>query len=159
MSVYFIREQPEEYIKVGVSRSPPKRVKNLQTGNPRVLELLGWIQTEGQDYELEAILHSKLESYCVLGEWFDIDTGVVLDLLRRAGIAGFVAKNADAFEITGRDRDGVPEYLGVCKWVDLELYECCPYCGCMCGMHEQEASGMFHCLNCDELTLFDELPD
>lgn len=160
MAVYFIREQPEEYIKVGVSRNPPTRVRNLQTGNPRPLELLGWIQTDGdQDFQLAGMLHSRFEQFRVSGEWFEINTGVVFDELRKAGINGFVAKNADSFEITGRDRDGIPEFLGVCNWVDLEFYECCPYCGCMCGMHEQEASGMFHCLHCDELTSFDDLPD
>ncbi|CAE6861530.1 hypothetical protein R69746_07841 [Paraburkholderia aspalathi] len=61
MAVYFIREQPEENIKIGVSKRPPSRLRNLQTGNPRLLELLGWIETEGRsDFELEASLHSKL---------------------------------------------------------------------------------------------------
>ena len=75
----------------------------------------------------------------------------------QAGSNGFVAKNADAFEVTGFDKNAVPEYLGVWKWGDLELEECCPYCGSFCGMHYQEASCMYHCLNCDTLADFSDL--
>lgn len=42
-------------------------------------------------------------------------------------------------------------------WGDLEIYECCPFCGCLCGMHFQDASQMYHCLNCDTLTDFSDL--
>jgi len=75
--------------------------------------------------------------------------------LVRAGQHGFVAKKADAFEITGYDGDAVPEYLGVWEWADLEIDECCPFCGCLCGMHFQEAS--HYCIQCDTLTDFSEL--
>lgn len=75
----------------------------------------------------------------------------------REGRSGFVAKNADAFQLVGYDRDAVPEYLGVWEWGDLELEECCPFCGCLFGMHFQDASQMYHCLNCDTLTNFSEL--
>ena len=51
----------------------------------------------------------------------------------------------------------VPEYLGVWEWGDLEIEECCPFCGCLCGMHFQDASQMYYCLNCDTLTDFSEV--
>ncbi|MER9439186.1 hypothetical protein [Mesorhizobium sp. M0618] len=80
--------------------------------------------------------------------------------LQGAGIGGFVTKNANAFEIIGYDKDAVPEYLGVWDWGDFEVEECCPFCGCLCGMVFQDASQMFHCLHCDELTDFSEFsPD
>ncbi len=67
---------------------------------------------------------------------------------------------ADAFEIIGHDRDAVPEYLGVWEWGDLELDECCPLCGAMCGMHFQEASQAYHCISCGRLSDFsDQTPD
>ena len=69
----------------------------------------------------------------------------------------FVAKNADAFQIISYDRDAIPEYLGVWEWGDLELDECCPFCGCLCGMHFQDAAQMYHCLNCGTLTDFSQL--
>ncbi|OAI58930.1 hypothetical protein RSP795_22300 [Ralstonia solanacearum] len=160
MAVYFIREkQPDDLIKIGVSIAPPKRTKHLQTGNPRPLELLGWIFTDDRnDFALERELHAKYASNLINGEWFSISTGLVLDELKRAGARGFVATNDNAFAILDWDQDGIPEYVGVCKWVDLEFCECCPYCGCMCGMHEVSDTNAFHCLHCDTLTDFDDLP-
>lgn len=40
---------------------------------------------------------------------------------------------------------------------DLEIDECYPFCGCLCGMHFQEASQMYYCIQCDTLTNFSEL--
>ena len=81
----------------------------------------------------------------------------MLPHLARASQQGFVAKNADAFQIIGYDRDAVPECLGVCEWADLEIDECCPFCGCLCGMHFQETSQMYYCIQCDTLTDFSDL--
>ena len=166
MAVYFVRQQPDELIKIGVARKPPRRLRDLQTGNPCRLELLGWIQADRlASYELEAMLHERYRDKHHSGEWFTITTGSVLDELTRAGINGFVAKNpagtdaSDAFEILGRDGDGIPEYAGVCHWVSLEVYECCPSCGCMCRMHDVSDTGLYSCQNCDEMTSFDDLPE
>ena len=75
------------------------------------------------------------------GEWFDIEPADILPVLMRAGRDGFVAKNADAFQIVGYDRDAVPEYLGVWEWGDLEIDECCPFCG---SRHEYNVACMKH---------------
>ena len=159
MAVYFIRERPTELVKIGVSKDAPKRQRNLQTGNPRELELMGWITPQdGTDFALERHLHKKYATCNVAREWFAITSGHVLDELRHAHINGFVPKQADAFEIIERDKDAVPIYLGVCAWVDLEIDECCPFCGSFCGMHFQDASWMYHCLHCDELTDFEDIP-
>ena len=68
----------------------------------------------------------------------------------------FIPKNDNAFEIIGHNKDCIPEYLGVWEWREFELEECCPYCGCLCGMHYQEESMMHHCKNCDTLTDFED---
>lgn len=91
------------------------------------------------------------------GEWFAIEPADILPILQCAGPDGFVAKNADAFQIIGYDRDAIPEYLGVWEWADLEIDECCPFCGCLCGMHFQDSSRMYHSIRCDTLTDFSEL--
>jgi hypothetical protein len=158
MPVYFISQVERDRIvtKIGKAKDIQKRRRELQTGNPTLLEVVGWIKS-GDDFALERTLHRHFAQRRVFGEWFDIQPADALPLLMRAGIDGFVAKNADAFEIVGYDKDAVPEYLGVWNWGDLELEECCPFCGCMCGMHFQEASWMHHCLNCDALTDFSEL--
>jgi Meiotically Up-regulated Gene 113 (MUG113) protein len=156
--VYFLGEDENRCspIKIGVAKNIEGRKRNLQTGNPLELRLLGWIQTS-DDFGLEAQLKKHFLAVRGRGEWFDIEPVDILPFLTRAGLNGFVAKNADAFQITGYDKDAIPEYLGIWEWADLEIDECCPFCGCLCGMHFQEASQMYHCIQCDTLTDFSEL--
>lgn len=158
MPVYFIGhfENGKTSIKVGVAKDIQRRRRSLQTGNPRILEIMGWIQSD-DDYRLETSLHKLFGAKRGLGEWFYIEPSDILSVLVKAGQNGFVAKNADAFEITGHDRDGIPEYLGVWNWGYLEFEECCPFCGCLCGMHFQDASSMYWCISCDTVTDFSEL--
>lgn len=158
MPVYFLGEWENgcSPIKIGVAKNIVRRQRALQTGNPQELRLLGWIETS-DDFQLERQLHKYFEATHARGEWFQIEPSDILPVLTRAGRHGFVAKNADAFQVTGYDRDAVPEYLGVWQWADLEVDECCPFCGCMCGMYFQESSQMFHCIQCDMLTSFSDL--
>jgi Meiotically Up-regulated Gene 113 (MUG113) protein len=154
MPVYFVIDRSSSQIKIGRSEHVRRRVRTLQTGNPNPLELMGWIPSE-DDTSMERTLHNRYDAKRGNGEWFSITQDEVLRELKRA--YGFIPKKGDTFEIVGYDRDGVPEYLGVCDWADFELEECCPFCGCFCGMHFQEASAMYHCLNCDALTDLSEL--
>lgn len=154
MAIYFVTERTNETIKIGVSTQIIRRVAQLQTGNSNELELMGWI-TPSEDYKMEKFLHQKYARKKVRGEWFAISQDDVLHELERT--SGFIPKNANAFEIIGYGKDGIPEYVGVCKWADFEYDECCPFCGCFCGMHFNEALSMFHCINCDTLTDFSEL--
>jgi hypothetical protein len=158
VAVYFLGEDENgcSPVKIGVAKNIVARKRNLQTGNPLELRLLGWIEAT-DDFGLEAQLKRHFDAARGRGEWFHIEPGDILPFLRRAGRDGFVAKNADAFQITGYDSHAIPEYLGVWEWADLEINECCPFCGCLCGMHFQEASQMYYCIRCDTLTDFSEL--
>lgn len=153
MPVYFIRDSSCDAIKIGRSNKVRRRVAQLQTGNPNLLELMGWIES-GDDVTTEGDLHRIYQARRGSGEWFSIDQDDVLRQLQR--FSGFVPVDGDSFEIEGYDQDGVPEHVGVCKWASFEYYECCPFCGCLCGMHFQEASGMYYCMQCDTLTDFSE---
>ncbi len=157
MPVYFLGEEEKgcSPIKIGVAKNIEARKRNLQTGNPLELRLLGWIET-ADEFGLEARLKNELKAVRSRGEWFNIEPADILPFLVRAGRDGFVAKNADAFQITGYDSDAIPEYLGVWEWADLEIDKCCPFCGCLCGMHFEEASQMYYCIRCDTLTNFPE---
>lgn len=157
MAVYFIHqeERGQWLMKIGRATDITRRLGQLQTGNPKQLALAGWIEA-ADDARMEKALHRKYAGANVGGEWFALQPADILGDLQAAGIEGFVAKNADAFEITGRDSDAVPEYLGVWVWADLEIDECCLLCGCLCGMAFQDASQMYHCLSCDALTDFSE---
>ncbi|MBC7906378.1 MAG: GIY-YIG nuclease family protein [Rhodospirillaceae bacterium] len=158
MSVYFIFEMGNAHnrLKIGRARNIHTRLRNLQTGNPTELLLVGWIEA-ADDNELERSLHKHFATQRRMGEWFEIEPADVQSVILRAGQQGFVAKNADAFKIIGYDKDAVPEFAGVWEWGDLALEECCPFCGCCCGIHFQEASSLYHCLNCDVLTDFEDV--
>lgn len=159
MPVYFIGQVQANnciHIKIGRASDITRRRGQLQTGSPFPLEVMGWIHSEN-DAALERRLHIHLAPQRLIGEWFRIEPADVLPILMGEGENGFIAKNADAFEITGYGRDALPEYMGVWAWGDLEIQECCPFCGCFCGMHYQDASCMYHCINCDVLTDFSDL--
>lgn len=161
MPVYFLGEIEEGHfrVKIGVAKDIKNRVRQLQTGNSIELRLLGWIETD-EPFNMERLLHTHFKKDHRRGEWFDIQAAQIYPILKRAGIDGFVAKNTNAFEIVGYDRDAIPEYIGVWEWGRLEIYESCPFCGCMCGMDYQESTYMYYCLSCHAYTDFTELnPD
>lgn len=54
-------------VKIGYSVAPAKRVPELQTGNPRILTLLGFIKGTEAD---ERALHRKYRKDNILQEWF-----------------------------------------------------------------------------------------
>ena len=158
MPVYFVHQEERDQwrMKIGRAKNLRQRLRQLQTGNPKELKIVGWIVSD-DDNQTERSLHRKYKARNVGGEWFALRPADILEDLRSASIEGFVAKNFDAFEIIGHDRDGIPEHIGVWDWADLEIDECCPFCGCMCGMDFQDVSQMYHCRHCDALTDFSEM--
>ncbi|MBB1177661.1 GIY-YIG nuclease family protein [Brevundimonas aurantiaca] len=158
MPVYFLYQEGHgpDRIKIGRARRVEERRRQLQTGNPDRLKLVGFINAD-DDARLERDLHRHFaEVRGEFGEWFNLQPADVLPVLQRFHGDAFVGKTADAFEIVGYDRDGIPEHVGVWEWGDLSLEECCPFCGCLGGLHFQEASWMYHCLACDTLTNFED---
>lgn len=155
MPVYFVAGDTSVLspIKIGRSHDVKQRVKHMQTGSPKILYLLGWIISD-DDVTLEKSLQEAFSQHVEHGEWFDINHDNILPLLINAGKNGFIAKNAAVFEIVGYDSDAIPEYAGICDWVDLTFDECCPFCGCLCGMQYIEAARMYHCANCQKPTDF-----
>jgi hypothetical protein len=65
--IYFIKEAGGEYIKVGWAANPFHRMAQLQTSNPRALELIGYVVA---DMPKEKRLHEELTPYRVTGEWY-----------------------------------------------------------------------------------------
>ncbi len=69
--VYAITEEGcGEFVKLGYSVNPAKRVAELQTGNPRKLVLLGFKKGTPAD---ERALHAKYIKANVLQEWFKVE--------------------------------------------------------------------------------------
>jgi len=80
--VYFIREVMGTLapVKIGVAKNVTVRLKNLQAGNMRKMEIAATIGplSEKHAYRLERDLHRKFRKHRLRSEWF---TGVVLQQL------------------------------------------------------------------------------
>ena len=149
MYTYFIIENEDNdncRIKIGFSKNPENRIKNLQTGNSRKLALMGWIESE--DQTLERHLHKKYESDNLNGEWFSIEPCDVLEELKAENTSSFICVQSNVGEFLGCDRDATPEYLGPWEWLDTEIEEFCPQCGWGGGVHYNSALGSENCLRC-----------
>ena len=68
--LYFIQSSKTGEIKIGRSKHPQKRLKNLQTGNPNSLKII--ISLEGLGWR-EKELHETLKRWRGSGEWFSYD--------------------------------------------------------------------------------------
>ncbi len=67
VKTYFIMESSTKLIKIGKSKDPERRIKDLQTSNPKELKLI--LEIEG-DYEKE--FHNIFSGKRISGEWYDI---------------------------------------------------------------------------------------
>ena len=68
--LYIIQSDVTGMIKVGRSKNPLKRLKQLQTGNPNKLKLIASFKGEGWK---EKSIHERLDRYRLEGEWFSYD--------------------------------------------------------------------------------------
>jgi hypothetical protein len=152
MSVYFIAENENgNYdnlrIKIGVSKDISTRLKQLSTGSPYQLKLMGWIETF-DDRRLEKELHEKYKHSRAHLEWFDLGVCDILEELKLHSTDSYIATNENAFEIAAYDRSGVPELVGSWQWTDVEYNEFCPSCGWSGGLDYNENYGGERCLKC-----------
>ena len=70
MYVYAIRNTTTGAIKLGISRNPQQRLKQLQTGNDCKLELVAYSKAENR-FQDETALHHAHAAAHIRGEWFD----------------------------------------------------------------------------------------
>jgi hypothetical protein len=68
--LYFIQSDVTGMIKVGRSKNPGKRLKQLQTGNPNRLKLIACFENYGWK---EKLIHKRLSSWSEKGEWFNYE--------------------------------------------------------------------------------------
>lgn len=71
-AVYIVQNGLTGPIKIGVSKNVQRRLRELQTGSARKLNLLGWFDCESIDlaFELESQLHKQFKANAMSGEWF-----------------------------------------------------------------------------------------
>lgn len=68
--VYLIKEVDADFYKIGYTTKKPEiRLKELQTGNPRLLKLVASYHTENYKH-LERLLHETYKKNHYSGEWF-----------------------------------------------------------------------------------------
>lgn len=69
MYVYAIREVETGRVKLGISRDPYVRLKQMQTGNSQSLELVAYRKASNR-FQDEAAIHAKNAQHRIRGEWF-----------------------------------------------------------------------------------------
>ncbi len=127
--IYFIQDSATLNIKIGyTSTSAGERMRQLQTGNPSQLVLLGVIEGEQTD---ERNLHVRFADFRVAGEWFKPHP----DLL--VLVAGGIREATPGPKIPG--------YLGsafdtAANGIDRPVVKC-PWCGCY-NDHRTASVGM-----------------
>ena len=76
--IYVIGSDTPPY-KVGISKNPERRLKNLQTAFPYELKIHVKKPTEAVKVKLlETIIHRNINNYKTKGEWFDIELSKLL---------------------------------------------------------------------------------
>lgn len=83
--VYFIQGLCGGAIKIGYSKNPTSRLKELQTGYPDTLTILYMLRGSGQ---VENFLHNKFEHLRLKGEWFKPDKDLIKYINELKNIAG-----------------------------------------------------------------------
>lgn len=72
MSNIYLIQHPEGFHKIGVSKNPQKRLKNIQTCIPYELNIENVIVCDKKAYEIEKIIHNSLTNFNIRGEWFEL---------------------------------------------------------------------------------------
>ena len=72
MYVYAIKNTSTGNIKLGISKNPEQRLKQLQTGCDGKLELVAYRKADN-GYRDELQLHNENSQYAIHGEWFTKD--------------------------------------------------------------------------------------
>lgn len=78
--VYIIGNLDYGVCKIGYSKNPHKRIKMIQTGCPYPVSILKYYSGIGK--REERLLHKKYQRYKLQGEWFKIEGGIKMELIK-----------------------------------------------------------------------------
>lgn len=81
--VYLIKSEASGYCKIGVSKNPNKRIKQLQTGNSDKIYLVDKYKSEIYK-KIENVFHTTYSHLKVNGEWFDLTLEQELNFINEA---------------------------------------------------------------------------
>lgn len=111
--IYVIGEEGTGYVKIGTADDPGSRLRELQCGNPRHLELLAAIPGT---YGEERRLHRRFSRLRTVGEWFDFtDRDAATEVVTAALALAAEPAPADEPPMIG---DVVTAQLG--RWTDAD---------------------------------------
>lgn len=71
MFIYLMQSVENGYYKIGVSKNPNTRLKQLQTGNSSEMKLIESFESE-YARKIETFLHNKHSHVKKKGEWFEL---------------------------------------------------------------------------------------
>ena len=71
MYIYLISNNLNQY-KIGISKNPKRRIKELQTGNDSNLFIVSQYKSEKYYKKIETALHNTYKYCNLLNEWFEL---------------------------------------------------------------------------------------
>lgn len=99
--IYVIGSDSPPY-KVGISKDPQRRLKDLQTGFPQKLKIHMMKETESTKTRLlETVIHHHLKHHKTHGEWFDMS---LKDILLEVEYALIRYEDDPTLRIRARDK-------------------------------------------------------
>lgn len=69
--IYLIQSLESSKYKIGISKNPQKRLKQIQTGSAEEIRLVAQYETENYGH-IEKYFHRKYEYLNTIGEWFNL---------------------------------------------------------------------------------------
>ncbi len=121
--VYFIKDTGTRSIKIGFSKTPEKRLADLQTANANKLMILGTIPGTPKD---ETLLHDRFSEHRLEGEWFKGDEiiEVVMEMIS-ASIQGDNMSETDKEQTADNSElQGISQITGLkMKGLSVKLSE------------------------------------
>src|ERR1035437_7980310 len=98
--IYLIQSLENSYYKIGVSKSPNLRIKQLNTGNPELIKLIEVYQSDIA-YKVEKVLHRRYAYARKKNEWFNLSLKEEVSFLNECKqieeILNLLEKNKDVF--------------------------------------------------------------
>ncbi len=72
--LYFISNERQKVVKIGITNNPQKRLKTFQTAHYEKLIILKVVKVSNRmlAFQLETALHKKFQKYHIRGEWFKL---------------------------------------------------------------------------------------
>jgi len=129
---YFIQAGTDGPVKIGVAKDVEQRIKELQTGCPDDLRLIGRIQGN-----FESELHQRFSQFRVRGEWFNSDIRLLAFIVEHAESCGQIEGLIVAAKGVVRAFDGMRheildmwfkvaaayEHSGPCPWPHARAFD------------------------------------